>query len=185
MDGSYPSGAPNVLDYESWVLRAEEVMVRDLFTRAPGMHSDYPAPTGSLADASELLLDALDPMPMFEGSPEPVENPLVPSRIAEVHAELESALTMIEHLFAALFDAGTQAKVYTAATDYDGEDHPNLLAPFSVVAVAGTAGYLGRRVLYEGECMIEEFSVRDCSELIELHERLRNSVVDGWILREG
>lgn len=177
--GNMQPHVPEVLPYELWAVRFEEISIARLHASLPGI--DGIVPGGVLSDGEDLLLDQLAPSFLFAESPDPVENPPVPASVGQVAAELKVATYLFAELFLALFDSDFAAEAYVVATGYDSDGDPELLAPFSVVVLSGAYGYQGRRVLYEGEWLLETLVVNDSDQLRDLHERLKATVEGEWL----
>lgn len=110
------------LAYERWALRFEEIVVSDLLAH-PLAAANYEAITtdGVLKEAEDLLLVHLAGDFLFDGEPDPIENPPVPAAIAGVAAEQQAAASLFVYIFAALFEPEVSASVYTAGGGYDGD----------------------------------------------------------------
>lgn len=172
------------LPYERWALRFEELVVSDLLAYPPDSGDERITATGVLEEAEDLLLCHLNGALLFEGQPDAVENPPVPAAVAEVYAEQQAATSLLARLFDALFEPEAEASVYTAVGGYDADGLPEMLAPF-VVVVCGPQAYDGRRVLYEGEWLLEYLVVEGPRELRDLHARLQRAVEDYRTVRPG
>ncbi len=108
-----------------------------------------------------------------------MENPPVPRHVAQVVADQQAATILLADLFRALSDAAEQAAVYTAVASYDGEGSPELLGPLSVVVLLGAPFSQSRRVVYEGEWLLEDLTAHDPGELRKVYDRLRRAVEGG------
>ena len=121
----------------------------------------------------EYLSEGLVGLPAWEGPPDVEENPMIPTMVAEVAREEESARMLVAELFGALF-AESGVRTY-AGPVYLQRSEREILEPFFVVALEG------RRVRYEGDCLLADL-VLPCAaarELESVHYRLA-SAVERW-----
>lgn len=167
--GSYRGAAEaRPLPYERWALRFEEIVVSDLLVHPLGVGDEAITAAGVLEEAEELLLFHLTVGFLFEGEPDVIGNPPVPAAVAHVYAQQQAATSLLGNLFRALFNPEASASVYTTV-GYDGDGEACLLAQFAIAILAGVPSFEQRRVLYEGEWLLEELVADSPAGLRELH----------------